>query len=82
MNPGIWCQFESVFFGARWLKSSDKIELCLALNNLQAVLFNGQPLVSGQLSVPFCTALIPPLHCVSSGLHVCKSRVLSVVGHC
>ena len=49
------------------------MELYLALNNLRAVLFNDQLLLSGQLSEPFCATLIPPLHCVCSGLYVCES---------
>jgi len=43
------------------------------MNNLQAVLFDDQLLLSGELSKPFCVALIPTLHCVCSGLHVCES---------
>ena len=52
------------------------MELFLALNKLRAVLFNDQPLLSGQLSEPFCAALIPTLHCVCSGLHVCEGYPL------
>jgi hypothetical protein len=33
---------------------------------------NEQPLLSGQLSKPFCAALMPTLHCICSGLHVCE----------
>jgi hypothetical protein len=40
------------------------MELCLALNNLRAALFNDQPLLSGQPSEPFCAALMAPLDCV------------------
>jgi len=47
--------------------------LYLALNNLRAVLFNDQPLFSGQLSESFCAALIPPLDCACSGLDVRES---------
>jgi len=43
----------------------------LALNNLRAILFDDQPLLNGQLSEPFCAALIPPLDCIFSGLYVC-----------
>jgi len=58
------------------LKPSSKRELCLALNNLQAVLVNDQPLLSEQLSEPFCAALIPPLYCACSGLYVCPNYPL------
>ena len=71
--------------GAISLKLSNKKEVYLALNNLQAVLFNDQPLLSGQLSKPFCAALIPLLHFViyvGSGLDVCESYLPFVVGHC
>jgi hypothetical protein len=55
------------------------MELCLALNNLRAVLFNHQPLLSAQSSEPFCAALIPILHCVCFGLDVCESYLPSIV---
>ena len=58
------------------------IELCLVLNKLRAVLFNDQPLLSAQLSEPFCAALLPILQCICSGLHVCESYLPSVMGHC
>jgi hypothetical protein len=82
INPDIWYQFQLVFTGALALKPSSKMELYLGLNNLRAILVNDQLLLSGQLSKPFCAALIPPLHCVYSGLHVGKSYLPSVVGHC
>ena len=83
MKPDIWYwQFESVSYGAKQLKPSSKLELYLALNNLRAVLFNGQPLLSGQLSKPIYAALIPTLHGVCSGLDVCESYLPSVVGCC
>jgi len=69
INPDIWYQFQLVFPGAFALKPSSKMELCLVLEKLRAVLFNNQPL----LSKPFCVALIPPLYCVCSGLYVCES---------
>jgi len=61
---------------------SMKTELYLALNNLRNVLFSDQPLLSGQLSKPLCTALIPTLHCIYSGLRVGDSFLLTVVWHC
>jgi hypothetical protein len=53
------------------------MELCLALNNLRAALFN-KPLLSDEhFSKPFCTALIPILHCICfHALHVCESYPL------
>jgi hypothetical protein len=54
------------------------MELYLALNNLRAVLFNDQPLLSAQL----CAVLIPPLRCVFSGLNVCESYLPSIMEHC
>jgi len=76
-------QFRSVFTGALALKPSSKMELYLALNNLRAVLFNDQPLLSAQLSEPFCAVLIPPLRCVFSGLNVCEGYLLpSIMKHC
>ena len=77
-----WYQFQLVFTGGFALKPSSKMELYLALNNLRAMLFNDQLLLSGQLSKPLCAALIPPLRCVCSGLNVCESHLPSVVGHC
>jgi len=43
------------------VKASSKMELCLALNNLRPVLFNNQPLLSGQLAKP-SVPLSYPLH--------------------
>jgi len=82
MKPDIWYQFESIASRTFELKPSRKMELCFALNNLRAVLFHGQPLLSGQLSKPFCAALIPTLHRVCSGLYVCESYISLVVVHC
>ena len=54
------------------------MELYLILDSLRAILFNDQPLLSGQLSKPFCAALIPTLQSVCSGLYVCKRYLPSV----
>jgi hypothetical protein len=75
IKPYIWNQFQLVFMGSNAMALSSKMEL--VLNNLRAILFNDQPLLSGQLSKPFCAALILPLHCVFSGLYVCESYPLS-----
>jgi len=87
INPDIWHQFQLVCSGrfmlhAEATRTSSKMELCLALNNLRAALFNNQRLLSEQLSEPFGAALIPPLRCVCSGLYVCESYLPSLVGHC
>ena len=76
----MWYQFHLFFRTADTLEPTSKIELCLALNKLRAVLFNDQPLLSAQLSEPFCAALLPTLHCICSGLYVCESYLPSVVG--
>jgi hypothetical protein len=56
----------------RWqgpILNSSKMDLWLALKNLQATLFNDQPLSSKPLSNPFCAPLIPILHFVCSTLY-------------
>jgi hypothetical protein len=82
MKPDIWYQFESIASRTFELKLSSRMELWFALNNLRAVLFHSQPLLSGQLSKPFCAALMPTLHHICSSLYVCESYIPSIVGHC
>jgi hypothetical protein len=81
MKPDIWYQFESIASRTFELKPSSKMELFFALNNLRAILFHGQPLLSGQLSKSFCTALMPTLHRVCSGLYVCEIYISTVAVH-
>jgi hypothetical protein len=71
-HPDIWHQFELIFdhidFLDTSLASSQK-ELYGVLNNLQATLFNDQPLLLESLSNHLCTCLIHILHCVCTALY-------------
>ena len=78
----MWAQFQLVLTRAFGLKLLSKMELYLALNNLRAVLFNDLPLLGGQLSKPFCAALLSTLYCVCTGLRVSEGYLPSVVWRC
>ena len=74
-HSDIWHQFERIFFLGHHLdtfQASSKLELFSALNNLQLILFNDQPLFSQPLPKFVCAALVHILHCVCYTLYVCE----------